>query len=459
MNAPVLRRFAKGFGANIGFQVSTVIIQIVGVPILLRAWGAAKYGEWLVLFAIPSYLSMTDLGFSQSAGNDMTQLMARGEHEEARAVFHTLVALVGAAVMIGLVVVTALAFTVPIAAWLKFSEMNAIAARSVLWLFAATVLIALPDWACHAAFRATGDYAFHMSLLTGTRLTQHAGVWIMALAGGQPTAAATMFFGTQVLGTAMSILLLAKRHKEFRFSVSSRRTSILRRLAAPAIANISFPLGQALNIQGMVVLVGAVLGPIAVVTFSTLRTLTRLVVQLVIAVSHAAEPELAAAYGLADKKLLQSIFIHSLRTAFWLALGAATPLLLLGRFIVVIWTRGRVLMNEPLFIWLLVSAIASVLWYGALALLRAANVHIRAALLYCGTTAAVVLLAGVLTTATRSVTYAGVALVIVDVVMVAFLMSGACSLLGSSVSMIVAQMVNPLPMLGFRRLRGGVASD
>jgi hypothetical protein len=61
MDAQVTRRLLRGLGANAYGQFVTVIVQLVGVPILLHAWGAQLYGEWLILFAIPAYLAMTDL--------------------------------------------------------------------------------------------------------------------------------------------------------------------------------------------------------------------------------------------------------------------------------------------------------------------------------------------------------------------------------------------------------------
>jgi hypothetical protein len=90
----VLRRIRNGLGANLYSQIATVIVQLVGAPILLHAWGAQLYGEWLVLSAIPAYLSMSDLGFSQSAGYDMTALVARNDRAGALAVFQSLGALV-----------------------------------------------------------------------------------------------------------------------------------------------------------------------------------------------------------------------------------------------------------------------------------------------------------------------------------------------------------------------------
>src|SRR5205823_6843927 len=114
MHATAFRRIAKGFGANAYDQVVTVIIQIVGVPILLHAWGAQLYGEWLILFAIPAYLSMTDLGFSQSAGNDMTARVARGDRNGALGVFQSLNLLILVVTVVGLFCVAVAASTLPL---------------------------------------------------------------------------------------------------------------------------------------------------------------------------------------------------------------------------------------------------------------------------------------------------------------------------------------------------------
>ena len=47
------------------------------------------YGEWLILAAIPTYLSMASLGFSQQTGKDLNARMARGEVVGLQAVFRS----------------------------------------------------------------------------------------------------------------------------------------------------------------------------------------------------------------------------------------------------------------------------------------------------------------------------------------------------------------------------------
>src|SRR5690606_32932144 len=149
-----------------------VIVQLVGVPVLLHAWGAQLYGEWLILFAIPAYLAMTDLGFSQSAGNDMTARVARGDRVGALAVFQSLTALVYPIAAIGLVLSAVLLSYLPLAERLHFQAMDAGASRWVLWLLAAHVFVLLPNGVNQAGFRAAGDYALYTGVNGTVRLLE-----------------------------------------------------------------------------------------------------------------------------------------------------------------------------------------------------------------------------------------------------------------------------------------------
>lgn len=430
MATSVKQRLLAGLGVNALGQLVTVIVQLAGVPILLHAWGAQLYGEWLLLFAIPAYLAMTDLGFTQSACNDMTARVARGDRAGALSVFQSIGVLVYAIAALGLILTAAAVPWLPLAEWLNFQAMDARTAQWVLWLLVAQVLVTLPDGVTHAGFRAGGEYALHFGLHGVVRLLQFAGVWIAALAGGGPLAAAAIFLGVRALATAAFALLVVRRHRWLRYGTAHARRTELRRLLNPAMANMAIPLAQALNIQGMVVVVGAVLGPLAVVVFSTLRTLTRLVAQMVMIVAQAAEPELAAAHGAGNRELLSRLFTHALRGGLWLALLAAAGLALFGSRVLEFWTHGRVAMDYALFGWLLGSAVASVLWFGGLIVLKAANRHLRAASMYVIASAAAVGLTVALLRWTGQLALAGLALVVMDTAMTLYTLAAAASLIG-----------------------------
>ena len=72
------QRLLAGFSATAVGPVITALVQIVSVPAFLSAWGPSIYGEGLIMTAVPTYLSITDIGFGSVAGNDMTMRVAPG---------------------------------------------------------------------------------------------------------------------------------------------------------------------------------------------------------------------------------------------------------------------------------------------------------------------------------------------------------------------------------------------
>jgi O-antigen/teichoic acid export membrane protein len=451
MSSIVQRRVFLGLGANAYNQAVTIAVQVITVPLLLSAWGAQLYGEWLILFAIPAFLRMTDLGFSISAGNDMTAQVARDDRAGALVVFQSLSALVLAVVGIGLAVVLAITWHIPLTSWLNLRVMDVAAARWVVTLLAADILIRLFDGVTHAGFRACGDYARHVALSATVRLLQFVALWIVALNGGGPTAGAAAFLTVSVFTTPALAIYLCRRHAWITVGISLARLAELRRLLRPALASMTIPVAQALNLQGMVIVVGTVLGAPAVVVFSTLRTLTRLVFQVVLIVSRAAEPELAGAFGGGNKKLARSLFLHALRAGLWLGLAAVICLATLGPLIVSIWTQGKVTFEPLLYGALLASAFASVLWQTPLFVLRAANAHVRAAPVYMAASALAVAAAWAILQATQALSAAGITLLLMDLLLAGYTMIAAAKLLEANSIRLLGTALNMTPLAAMLR--------
>ena len=446
MDKHVLRRWRNGFGAHIYGQAIVVLIQLVGVPVLLHYWGSQLYGEWLILSAIPTYLAMTDLGFSQSAANDMTQRVARGDVDGALAVFQSLGAMVFSVAFIGLLVVLALLIALPIGRWMHFQVLSSTDVRWVLALLAAEVLVRLTEGVSHAGFRAHGDYALRVGIYYSTLFCQSAFVWIVAAAGFGPVAAATSCRRART-GNAGGSPHHGATPPGARIRARAREARAPSRLDQTGDRERRHPFAEALNLQGMVLAIGGTLGPLAVVVFSTLRTMARLAVQAVQTVSQAAEPELAAAYGSGERLLLAELFVHALRAGIWLSCAAAVVLLVAGGSILSFWTRGKVAMDVALFRWLLVSAVFGALWFSSLTVLKAANRHVRAASLYAVVTAMSVVLATSLLHVTGRLASAGMALVLVDLVMIGYALPAAARLCGSRSVGVVVAALDPVPLV------------
>lgn len=417
----VQQRLLHGLGALFYGQSVAIFIQLAGVPILLHAWGTRLYGEWLILFAIPSYLSTADLGFSLSAANDMTARNARGDAAGTLAVFQSLAILVYTAAMVGMVAILLLLWLLPLSHWMSLRGLSTTQVRWILALLAAEVLIKLIDGVNHAGFRSHGDYGLHVVLTSTTLIAQFSAIWIVALLGGGLLPGAAVFLLIRAVVTPGVAFWMLRRHPGLRLGIGHARRAMLGPLIKPALANVSTPLAMALNVQGIVLVVGAALGPLSVVTFVTLRTLSRLISQTAWRVSHAFEPELAAAWGAQDKKLLRTLYEKSLSVGFWLALPLSVGLLVFGKWMLRVWTHGKVPMNAVLFDWLLISALVSGTWYGSLNLLKSMNAHLHAALWYVFCSAGAVALAAILLHFTRELADVGIPLVAVDLLMAFFL--------------------------------------
>ncbi|MBU2788020.1 hypothetical protein MQE22_01370 [Acidithiobacillus sp. YTS05] len=415
IDSGVLRRILHGFGANAYSQIVTIVIQLAGVPILLHAWGEQLYGEWLILAAIPTYLSMADLGFSQSAGNDMTARMGRGDTQGALAVFQSLAALVYGLAVAGLALVILLVALLPLGHWLHLTSLSTSEVRWILWLLVAQVLVKLADGVNHAGFRANGDYALHVQINANTLLVQQVGMWGLALSGCGLLVAAAWFVGVWLVATPAVALLLFRRHPVLRPGFVNARLAHLQGLLRPALANLSLTLANALSIQGMLLVVAAVMGPVAVVTYSVLRTLTRLVVQGIAAITHAMEPEVARAWGQGNSNLVRILYLRGMGISLALALGVGIALYFLGGLVVAFWTHGKVVMNAGLFHWLLLAAFTTVLWQSAVSFLKALNRQVRVAMWFVIASGAGLLLAYLLLRWTHDLAGVGMALVAVDI--------------------------------------------
>lgn len=454
----VRRRLIKGIGANIYSQVVIAGIQLVGIPILLRAWGTHTYGEWLILFALPSYLSMTDLGFSISAANDMTAQVARGNKSEALAVFQSIFAFLIFVTVIMITVIVATLFLLPDSYFFHLVQYSSSKTRLILLLLTCSVFMRIFDGINQAGFRSNGEYAVHATIYTTVGLTQQLSIWVTALLGYGLLGAALSYTVVTLVCIPCTSLFLVVRHRWLRFGFKSARFHEVRRLSVPALGNVGIPLAQSLSNQGMVIIVGTILGPSTLVAFSTLRTLTRLAFQILIGISNAAEPEFASFALETDTRYLENLFGQIMRLSFW----SASPLILIlfffGNVIFKAWTSGKVPMNETLFLWLLATVMSQTLWNGSLSALRALNRHTTAAGFQFITSAIGVILSIVFLKETRSVSYAGFSLFVSDIILMQFITRRACSSINISLPHLLRFTLDPRPLFGFvsRSLIDGV---
>jgi hypothetical protein len=408
-----------------------------------------------MLAAIPYYLAMSDGGFTSAANHDMAMRASDGERVGALKVFRSTWLLVTlSSVSAGLLAAGVVA-AVPLGSWLRFTAMNGDVARLVLLIWVVDVLVSLQTGMLYGAYCCEEKYASGMFLFALRRLLEFFGMALAVLLKGGPTGAASGFLAGTIVGLVIIRLRLYWIAPWLRYGLHGVSREEMARLVRPALACMAFPLGDALNIQGMRLVVGAVLGPAAVAIFATTRTLSQLALQPKQVIVLLMEPEMAVAFGSGKVELFRSLFRRSCQIAFWLTVAGCLVAAVAGSRIMAVWTEGKVPLDWSLFGPLLMAAAANSIWGTALMVAYSTNRHQRIAVAYLGIYGMGTLAMAYVLGLVGGLLGIGVALLVAEIVMTPCVVPSVVRMTGETCSSWLRAVAAP-PWYLFRGLRIGV---
>jgi O-antigen/teichoic acid export membrane protein len=363
------RRIIAGMGANSFGMAITIGIQLVSLPLFLHYWNTSTYGVWLMLSAIPAYLSMADVGMVTAAGNKMNIAMGKGDLPEANRVFQS--AQMFMTIVCGLIAL----ITLPVIFIAPLSFLQTTDMRLALSAMCLGVLAALFGGLSDAVFKSTKRYA------TGTMLSNYVrlGEWIGNMLGlmmvGSFAAVALYGLAVRLIGTFVVVQLSRRNNHGIHWGMQAAELVEISTMIKPAVSFMAFPLANALSFQGLTLLVGALFGPVVVALFNTYRTIARVAVQITAIFSHALWPEFSRLFGEGAIVTIRQIFRRSF------GLGAAQTLLLTALlyfgspWLLKFWTHGEIEFIPTSMLLMLLYAAVGGIWHIPRVLLMATNQH------------------------------------------------------------------------------------
>ncbi len=368
-------RLVRGIGANTFQQVVVFIVQLVLVPVFATRWGLERYGIWLLLSSVPSYLSLSDFGFATAAASDMTMRVAREDRHGALVTFQSTWVLIG---IVSVVLTTFIFVSVALLpqSWLPGNAaMGASELRATLLILVLFSLVCLQGSIFQAAFQCAGLYALGITLSACTTLVEGlAAVGVVTMGGSLPHLAAT-YLGCRTISLLLQSLVLGRTVPWLPFGFRHASWTEIRRLYHPAVAVMALPVAQAVFLQGTIVVIGLAASPAAVPAFTAVRTLTRTGVQFATMINHAIMPEMAGAVALDDLRLQARIVAITLQASALMVLPLACGILVLGRWFVGVWTHGAIEPSEALIVVMTFVMMLQGFWVPLSNLLLAANRH------------------------------------------------------------------------------------
>jgi len=377
-------RVLASMGALLVGQGVTAGIQLLSLPLFLHFWDAAQYGKWIMLTAVPAYFSMSDAGMLPVAANRISMLRAGSDPTAANVVFQSALALVLTAIVViggGSALFLAL---------LDSSVLDS-DSRIALWLLIVATLLSLFGGLYEAGFRAFGSFAQSVLYSNAARALEFCTMGLGLAIGGTFTDAALGLLAGRAVGSLVIGAHCRNAFPDLRWSLEHASLAELRNLLRPALTFMAFPLGNALSIQAITLVVGSLFGTVLVATFNTYRTLSRLVLQLVSTLGNALWAEFSRLYGAGNQPTLLNVYRRGLVLGGVISLTCSLAMVPLAPLLLKWWTHGKIGFDAQVFVLFALVTLIGGLSTVPRVLLLSTNTHSRLGIFYLGLSSASVL--------------------------------------------------------------------
>jgi O-antigen/teichoic acid export membrane protein len=369
------KRFIGSLAAQIYGQISGIVIQLALVPVLIHAWGTTLYGTWLLLSAVPFYLTFSDFGFTFIAKNEMVMAVASGNRQAAVRTFQSIFVMLAMALPVVFAVMAGPSLLLDLSGLLSLRGYHNDQARQVFVVLVANVALYQFLLLLCAGIRAENRPATEASLAATSRLTEGLLIGAAALSGQGLLGAALAALVNRVVFLGVAYLTMRRLSPWLTLGWAEARWSEIKRLFHPALAYMFMPLAQAVMIQGPVLVIGNLADPAAVVVFSTSRTLARLGTAGTNVLTNAFVTEYAARAGKDDVRGFAALFRGHLLLALAGIAAYALGILALDDRLMLIFTHGKVAIVEPFFAIIVGGVAAEMLWTTFFTPISAVNRH------------------------------------------------------------------------------------
>ena len=373
---PPRRQFAAGAFGQASGLVATLGVQVAQIPVMVGAVGVEAYGQYLLVVAAPTLLTMSDLGLLAAFSTSMLQANASGDLVRARSLSRLAsAALLGLGFLVFVILIAA-------AGWLSSTPIAALGWSIPVFVgYGIYALLNLQTNAYEGILRAGGLQGMAWTLVAGVRVVEFA-VAALALVVTRNLA---IFVLALVIARALAIAILARITKrrapwaDRRPSLDGWRDNLY--LVKPMLGSLSQPVVGYIYVQGAVVFVGTTMGPHAVATLSVLRTSSSLIRQLSQVFVFASMPMLTRSFAVGETAAVRKTYRSMISVVAPLVILSGSSLILIGPWLINLWTAGSISVDRGLIALFVLVAVCDVSLSVVTLRLIARNQHFGYALL------------------------------------------------------------------------------
>ncbi len=370
-------RIVRSFGADALGQMLNVGARLALVPLFLSAWGAEAYGEWLILTALAAWFALGDLGGQLYFVNRLTSEWAVGKIEDFQRVYSTGLLFFIASSCLLFVIVFLTVFLLPASVWGGFNNIDLETAKAILLLMALRFSISLPVGLLLGVYRSIGLQATSVMYGNLIALIHLIASFFALISGGGMLLLASLEVLPFILIIPILIWDLRRRMpREFRLIALDRSDrSIMISAISPSLHFLSLQLSAAIIIQGSVLVIAKVLGPVEVAIFTSMRIVANVMSRFMWSISHAAWPEITRLSAMGERDKLTKIFREILFITLSIGVCYLVFVVHFGEALYRWWLNDELPFDFTIMYLLSVQVIMGVMWAWGGNILMATNQH------------------------------------------------------------------------------------
>lgn len=378
------KRIYAALSGNVLFQIINICIQVFTVPFFLDKWGVAYYGEWLLLYSVPSYIASSDLGLGTTVTTQLTILNGEKKYDELTRLLKTAFWII---IIFGSLIF--LIFTFIFINSYEFLRLTKIKYND---FFVSSILLSIYSYLALFStlplgfYRVIKNYAFERYITSVFKLIETFVIIILLFYDYRvlPISLALLFVRIVYLSYIISDLHL--RSSLFRLFPFLINISTIKNLFRPSLNMFFLQFGQMFMLQGIIMTIGVKLGSVNLVVFNTTKTLINVAKQAINIVNLSFWSEFSYAFGEKKFDMVKKNFNLIKVVNFGISFLIAILLIFTGNYIFKIWTLGNVELLNPFFELYLLTVIINSYWSSVVTMLGAVNCHNRLAFTYSLTT-------------------------------------------------------------------------
>lgn len=333
------RLFSTG-GAALLYRIALSAQHFALVPLFLKAWGVAAYGEWVLIYSVCMAFNLLNCGVGTAATNSYSIHLAKGNLFKAFQIYKSGLAVITIVVII---VMGLMLISDGIICGLIRDLNPAAQARDLCtasFLLCGSVLLIFYVQLNEGWFRGEGKVHTMINIRTAGLFGKVLLVFcFVSLDYGVVSVAACEFF--------VAFLVLAYQYTWCRRKIFNRKpvhvkicSKAMISLSVKGCGYMMFPLREALISQGGLLITRLFVGPEAVAILGTLRILSNSIVQLYAIINMSILPELQRYLAAGHHNIAKILYSASWGCTILLGVGSTISLMLLGPWLYGIWTSG-----------------------------------------------------------------------------------------------------------------------